>query len=73
MSVEIGSVVLHEEVPKEEDTVKTVRGLASSHRALLTAAEMDLAQWWILEEVGHHLQRMTLCAGVAQCKERGHT
>jgi hypothetical protein len=56
------SVVVHEEVPKEEATVKTVRALkeavwgpASNCRVPPTAAETDPGQWWVPEEVGHCL------------------
>jgi hypothetical protein len=60
---EMKSIVEHPEVPKEkaavncQSTKEVVLGVASSHRLLPTAAEMDPGWWRVLEELGHRPQR----------------
>jgi hypothetical protein len=53
------SVVVHEEVPKEEAAVETARALKKRygdwHRVPPIAEETDPGQWWVPEETGHHL------------------
>jgi hypothetical protein len=58
------SIAVHEEVPKEEATAETVGsteeaawGSEPSCRAPPKAEEKDLGHWWLLEEVGHRLQK----------------
>jgi hypothetical protein len=57
-------VAVHEEVPKEEAAVKTVRALKKQYgdRHLIVGCRQQLqkwtpGQWWVPEEVGCHPQR----------------
>jgi hypothetical protein len=68
-SMEIQSESKHQAIPKEEAAMKTVKsteevawGHASSHKVPWSAKEMDPGRWWILEEVGRHMQK-----GLLQC------
>jgi hypothetical protein len=63
-SVEVKSVVVHEDVHKEDAAVKPIgaleeaaQGLAFSCRAPRETEGMYPGQWWVLEEVGCRQQR----------------
>jgi uncharacterized FlaG/YvyC family protein len=66
---EMQSVAVHQEVPKEEATMETIRALkdvawrlVSSLRAPPTAKEMDPGRWCVPAEVGCYLRMVdSLC------------
>jgi hypothetical protein len=57
---EIESKTVYEEVPKEEGTAETLGALKEQYgdwHLAVGCRQKDAGQWWVLEEIGHHLQR----------------
>jgi hypothetical protein len=77
-AVEIESIAVQEEVPKEEAAVKpqsteeAVWGLTRSHRVLLMAEETDAGHWWPWKTLAAACKGMSRRAIPALHKGHGH-